>query len=40
MKIEVVCRQCGKEFVRYAYVRIARCEACRKLNREREAGNS
>lgn len=34
MKVEFPCRQCGKTFVRYAYDKIVRCEACRKLNRE------
>ena len=35
LKIEARCKQCGRTFVKYAYQRTARCEACRK---ERGAG--
>lgn len=30
LKIEACCKQCGQTFVKYAYERTARCEACRK----------
>lgn len=30
LKIEARCKQCGETFVKYAYQRTARCEACRK----------
>lgn len=30
LKIEAQCKQCGQLFVKYAYDRTARCEACRK----------
>ncbi len=34
MKVEFTCRQCGKTFVRYAYDKIVRCDACRTFNRK------
>ncbi len=40
MKIEFQCKQCGKWFVRYAYDRVVRCEACRRLNRSRDMGKA
>jgi hypothetical protein len=30
LKIEAQCKQCGQAFVKYAYDRTSRCEACRK----------
>lgn len=30
LKIEARCKQCRRTFVKYAYQRTARCEACRK----------
>jgi hypothetical protein len=30
LKIEARCKQCGQAFVKYAYERTSRCEACRK----------
>jgi hypothetical protein len=38
MKIEVPCKQCGCPFVKYAYDRTARCEACREKIRESVQG--
>ncbi|GLI34741.1 hypothetical protein DAMNIGENAA_21740 [Desulforhabdus amnigena] len=34
MKIEVRCKQCGRHFVKYSYSKTARCEECRRFNRE------
>ncbi|HOV88352.1 MAG TPA: hypothetical protein PLM79_18495 [Syntrophobacteraceae bacterium] len=32
MKKQVLCKQCGRPFVKYAYHRTARCEECRKAD--------
>lgn len=40
MKKEVQCKQCGKQFVKYSYEKIARCEECRRINRMRAPGLS
>jgi hypothetical protein len=39
MKIEVPCKQCGCPFVKYAYDRTARCEACRDKIKELVQGD-
>jgi hypothetical protein len=39
MKIEVLCKQCGRPFVKYAYDRTARCEACREKIRKSVQGD-
>lgn len=37
MKVEAICKECGKVFVKYSYSRTSRCEACRRKNRKTTA---
>lgn len=38
-KIEVLCKECGRPFIKYTYSRLSRCEVCRKSGEAPLQGN-